>query len=448
MGFGGLPDFDGDGLADIAVANDFDSANASNPDAVTIYRLQNARITRDEKYYSPTIGVSSASVYFPYFLRNVGDIDGDGFVDAVSLTNTSLTLTSIGLYRGSAAGLTGPTTQQLGASTSDKVIAMQWTGDVNGDGYADLALLYSNSQLPSTAPYQLLLMRGGSNGLSAPDVPIALTGSNYNALEGLGDVNGDGYADVALSANTTGAYRTYVFLGSAQGFPSTPSYTFPNVLKVTALGDVDGDGRADTLMEQLQSTTTVAGGMQFKAFVVRGADSLVLDPLSVINYPQFYPKSGDLCQSTAGTCDMMGPFEPAGDVNGDGFADVLTSGNVDQFPKNRVYLYLGSASGLSLNPVREFLNPENALLAYDTYYGMTIAGFGDINGDHIDDIAIVSGFIRASSSSNFSGLTPRLRIYTGTSAGPSIDPTYTISSNQNLNYNDDFGMRVCGLDGG
>lgn len=181
---------------------------------------------------------------------------------------------------------------------------------------------------------------------------------------------------------------------------------------------------------------------------MRGADNLVLDPLSAINYPQFYPKAGNYCQTSVGTCDMMGQFEPAGDVNGDGFADVLTSGTVDQFPKYRVYLYLGSASGLSTDPVREFLNPENPLLMYDTYYGMTITGFGDLDGDHLDDIGIVSGFIRANSSTNFAGLTPRLRLYTGTGAGPSIDPAYTLSSNQNLNYNDDFGMRVCGLDGG
>ena len=78
---------------------------------------------------------------------------------------------------------------------------------------------------------------------------------------------------------------------------------------------------------------------------------------------------------------------------------------------------------------------------------MTITGFGDIDGDHIDDIGIVSGFIRKDSSGTFPGLTPRLRIHAGTRAGPSIDPLYTISSNQNLNYNDDFGLRVCGLDG-
>lgn len=35
-----------------------------------------------------------------------------------------------------------------------------------------------------------------------------------------------------------------------------------------------------------------------------------------------------------------------------------------------------------------------------------------------------------------------------TSESGLIDPAYTISSNQNLNYNDDFGMRVCGLGGG
>ena len=205
-------------------------------------------------------------------------------------------------------------------------------------------------------------MRGGINGLSAPDTPIALAGSVYSDIEGLGDVNGDGYADVAISVNSTNAYGAYVFLGSSQGLPSTPSYAFPNVLKVTALGDVDGDGRADTLIKQVQSTT---GALSFKAYVVRGADNLALDPLSVINFPQYYPKTAGLCESSSGTCDMSGQFESAGNVNGDGFADVLTSGSVDQFPQYRVYLYLGSAAGLSLDPCAN-LNPESISAGTDT----------------------------------------------------------------------------------
>ena len=451
MGFGSLPDYDGDGLSDIAVSNSSDADNVMNPYAVTVFRVKNGQITKGEKYYSPTAPSSSSVAYFPYFFRVAGDVNGDGFVDAVALTNTSITIPSIGLYRGSATGLKSPVIQQLGTSSSDSVVGMQWTGDVTGDGYADVAILFYNYQLASTgSPYQLLLLRGSATGLSAPDAPIGLDGRNYDAIQGLGDINGDGYADIAIPNTTTSAYRAYVFLGSPQGFANVPNFTFPGVDKVTPLGDVDGDGRADTLMEQAQSYDRIVYPPNI-AYVVRGAQSPSLDPLSTIMYPQYLPYIGNTCGSTIGTCDAPTTFEPAGDVNGDGYDDILAAVNIwdNQTTTRRVYLYLGSPTGPIAIPVREFINPEEPLILYDTDYGVTITGFGDINGDGFEDIGIVSGFIRKDPAitGTFPGLTPKVRIHTGTGVGPTLDPFYVLSSNQNLSYNDAFGMYVCGING-
>jgi len=449
MGFGSLPDFDGDGRGDVAATNDFDDDNVMNPNAVTVFRVKSTSLASGEKYYGPESPISSSTVYFPYTFRNVGDVDGDGFVDAVTLANSSLTAPRIAYYRGSASGLKSPLFLQLSTNVNDHVNSMQWMGDVDGDGYADVAALFANSQRPSTSPYQLLLMRGSATGLLMPEAPISLDGLNYIAVRGLGDVNGDGFADVAVNTTATGAIRAFVFLGGAQGLPSTPSYTFPEVQKVTPLGDVDGDGYADTLMEVTRPNPYSGYSPSLTGYVVRGSNSLALDPLSTINYPQYFPNAGHYCSTGAGTCDTLGTFEPVGDVNGDGYADALVAGTVDPLPTRRVYLYLGSASGLGVDPVREFINPETPFIIYDTYYGETITGLGDINGDTFDDLGIVSGFIRKDSalSGTFPGLTPRLRIHTGSSAGPTLDPYYTISSNQNLNYNDDFGTNVCGIDG-
>ena len=220
IGYGSLPDFDGDGRGDIAITNtsdtDYYNTGSLLDKSASIFRVHPSTSgpVRDQKFYT------AGSIYFATQFRNVGDVDGDGYADAVT-RNDSMTVGSpanVTLYRGGPNGLVSGSSRQIGI-VSYVLPALEWAGDVNGDGYADVGALTTDQ-----SHYFLVLIRGGPNGLEVPDAAIDVGQWDlyYDTIHGLGDVNGDGFADVAVS----NFGQVKVFLGSATGFPSTPSYFF------------------------------------------------------------------------------------------------------------------------------------------------------------------------------------------------------------------------------
>src|SRR5690606_22180780 len=108
----------------------------------------------------------------------------------------------------------------------------------------------------------------------------------------------------------------------------------------------------------------------------------------------------------------------------------------------RVYLYLGGVDGLALS--LEITNPDDEVQAASTGFGYDFAGLGDLDGDQVDDLAISAEDGGAPGNGNFA---PRVRVYSGVSGGlPSTTPSATLSSGQNQNYNDFFGLPLGGID--
>ncbi|MBN2098473.1 MAG: FG-GAP repeat protein, partial [Dehalococcoidia bacterium] len=136
-------------------------------------------------------------------------------------------------------------------------------GDVNGDGYDDVivgAYLFDNGQ---TDEGRAFVYHGSASGLStSPDwtAESDMARSYFGYCVGTaGDVNGDGYDDVIISAPRYGASfyegRVYVYLGSAAGLGSSPSWTVDGTetlgefgSSVGSAGDVNGDGYADVIV--------------------------------------------------------------------------------------------------------------------------------------------------------------------------------------------------------
>src|SRR6185369_7986153 len=74
----------------------------------------------------------------------------------------------------------------------------------------------------------------------------------------------------------------------------------------------------------------------------------------------------------------------AGDVNGDGYADlVIGAQRVSSFT-GRAYVYLGSATGLAASPATTLTGPDGT----SGYFGFSVAGAGDVNGDGYGDLAV------------------------------------------------------------
>ncbi|MFN8549270.1 MAG: FG-GAP-like repeat-containing protein [Candidatus Eisenbacteria bacterium] len=206
-----------------------------------------------------------------------------------------------------------------------------------------------------------------------------------HALAGC-DVNGDGFADLIVSApgysnGQSSEGRVQLFLGSASGISTTVTWSFePNVVAALAgaalssAGDVNADGRDDVLI----------GAPHFSnGQTAEGAAYLFLGTASGLAATASWTVEGGSTNVLFGDA-----LANAGDVNGDGFADVLVSApnmSAPEAGEGRVNLYLGSSSGLAATPVRSYEGNQAA-----AGFGRSVGTAGDVNGDGLADFLIGS----------------------------------------------------------
>jgi hypothetical protein len=221
-------------------------------------------------------------------------------------------------------------------------------GDVNGDGRADIIW---NATGDKNRVYVALARPDGTFQVFTPFQDHAGAGwNNYKTL--IGDVNGDGRADIIWnsSGNTN---RVYVGLGKADGtFQFLPFQDHAgagwNNYK-TLIGDVNGDGRADIIWNSSGNTNRVYVGLG-------KADGAF----------QFLP-----FQDHAGA-GWNNYKTLIGDVNGDGRADIIWNDTVNG---NNVYVGLASPDG---SGTFEFKPGQNCGGTGWNNYKTLI---GDVNGD-------------------------------------------------------------------
>lgn len=238
------------------------------------------------------------------------------------------------------------------------------------------------------------------------------------AVSGAGDVNGDGYEDVLVGApkysnETHKSGSVFAFYGSAGGLAPGPSWTFDGDqtgadygFAVAAAGDVNNDGFADILV----SAPRYNGGQSREGRVYGFYGS----PTGLAAVPDWQIES-DLIEAYLGWS-----VASAGDVNNDGYADVVVGAKwaMDSFSnEGMVQLYLGSSTGLSSDPIwTRFGGQVNASL------GTAVSAAGDLNKDSFDDFLVSAPLYNATEED-----AGQVLIFCGSSSGPAAEPCQTIT---------------------
>lgn len=243
-----------------------------------------------------------------------GDVTGDGVEDIVIGAGPGggawvkvfdgKTLADLGAYLAYNPGFTG------GAFVA--------TGDVNGDGRADIVTGAGPGGGPHVEVYsgKTLFPAAGAT-VGAFQLPeqsffaysAGFTGGVFVAA---GDTDGDGHADVVTGAGASGGPHVKVFSGATgevffSFFAYDPNYT-GGVL--VAAGDLDGDGKAEVV------TGNGTGNTQVKAF----RDTTLLNTFTVW-----------------GNGRSTGARVAVKDINKDGNAEILAATGPDYFPTVKIF---------------------------------------------------------------------------------------------------------------
>ena len=288
-------------------------------------------------------------------------------------------------------------------------------GDINGDGYADVMIGAPTADGSAGRAYILFGTAAGIGpvnlSLLTPPQGFAINGDFAEeagwSVAGAGDFNKDGHADIAIGARKSGeagheAGAVYLIFGhsnpfstidlasltAAEGFRILGTADDFAGFSVATAGDVNGDGFADLILGAPH-----AGGADERsgaAFVVFGHDGPMptLD-LGALTSDRGFAIRGHGAYSYAGQS-----VASAGDVNGDGFDDVIVGvprGASGGVMSGEAYVIFGHDGGLgdidlaALNPGQGFILRG---VAAGDYAGNSVASAGDINGDGFDDLIV------------------------------------------------------------
>jgi hypothetical protein len=316
----------------------------------------------------------------PLTWMGLSDFDGDGTADV--LAGAWGTSGNRGRAYGYPAGrivsgIPSWTLEGAGVAGDYFGVSTAAIGDVNGDGFIDLAVgaVFEADQRGVVRVYH-----GSATGPSATPA-LSITGELREgqfgwSLAAAGDLNGDGYGDMLVGAPREGAEagRVYAYFGGARGLRADSVRSLPGPggaggafgFALAAIGDVDGDGLSDFVVGAPRFQT---GRGEVYGFRGNRSTGFTEAP-TIISAP------------SPGQFGFT--FSALGDFDGNGSQDFAVGAPGADSGAGRVFIYSAGGAGFPTAPVGSITAPSAA----PTSFGYALAGAMDMNGDEVPDLAV------------------------------------------------------------
>ena len=284
-----------------------------------------------------------------------GDLNHDGIPDVVIAAGTSVdlnyvhTILGVDVLLGRGDGTFSPAVHYMTTGSASFV----GIADVNGDGLPDVITANGDpSLLDDDGAINVLLGKG--DGTLQAAVKYTITGQQATSFY-IGDFNGDGHPDLAVSTNSAAVYGYTILLNNGSGVfhvgqQGTGYYP-------VGVADIDKDGRLDMVMAEFVGNATGPPSALMKVLFGAGNGT--------------FTRSGPVY-----TIDNLGfgPFVAIADFNEDGFPDVVVNGI------SQLIVLLGHGDGS--------FTQSSSMAKVDGPTGWVVAG--DFNHDGHMDVAIMA----------------------------------------------------------
>jgi hypothetical protein len=336
----------------------------------------------------PTMTVISASGSAGSYILN-GTVVSTGLTTPLMTGSASFADTTNGNFVVGSVVMGSPTSSQgFGTQVPYAVAASPISiaiGDLNGDGFPDMAVVNSGSNTVS-------VLLGNGDGTFQTQVAYA-TGTNPYCVA-VGDFNADGKLDLAVANNNSGTVS--VLLGNGDGtFQTQATYTVAVGADSVAVGDFNNDGKADLVVARYnQAEVSVLLGRGDGTFQPQVTYAAGIHPYSAVIADFNGNGTLDLVVANSGSSDVSvllgngdGTFQPqvtyatgsnpqvvvVADLNGDGKPDLV----VANFSSNTVSVLVGNGDGTFQGQV-----------TYAVGTGPESLAVGDFNNDASADLIV------------------------------------------------------------